>query len=211
MLATFLPSCYLQANTTNNTGGDQRRLFTAKTCVGQSNVDAPKNIVKNIDIAARQAPGLKHFLDFSDMEPSKKGLANCDFLTDDYSAPSLETSHCSEHFQNDYTDDEEQSLGSEEDWEPLDSPPTFMDNVVPIDVANKPVDLQELDFFLDALEAPLESVQNELEVFDDAAEDIFHKQCYSCTRRDSTNGTVPAQCFYLHTGTCCVWNRTLFL
>jgi len=45
--------------------------------------------------------------------------------------------------------------------------------VVPIDVADKPVDLQQLDFFSDALEAPLESVQNELEVFDDAAEDIF--------------------------------------
>jgi len=165
----------LQANTANNTGGDQRRLFTAKTCVVQTNVDAPKNIVKNIDITARQAPGLKYFLDFSDMEPSKKGLANCDFSTDDYSAPSLETSHCtSEYFQNDYTHDEEQTLGTEEDWEPLDSPPMFMDNVVPIDVAPKPVDLQELDFFSDTLEAPLESVQNELELLDDAAEDIFY-------------------------------------
>jgi len=88
----------------------------------QTNVDAPKKIVKNIDIAACQAPGLKYFLDFSDMEPSKKGLANCDFSTDGCSAPSLETSHCSEYFHHDCTNDEEQSLGSEEDWEPLDSP-----------------------------------------------------------------------------------------
>ena len=49
-----------------------------------------------------------------------------------------------------------------------------MDNAVPIDVTDKPVDLQQLDFFSDTLEAPLESVQNELEVFDDAAEDIFY-------------------------------------
>jgi len=164
----------LQANTANNTGGDQRRLFAAKTCVAHANVDAPKKIVKNIDIAARQAPGLKCFLDFSDVEPSEKGLVNCDFSADDCSAaPSLEISHCSEHLQHDYIDDEEQSLGGEGDWEPLSPPPTFMDNVVPIDVADKPVDLQQLDFFSDALEAPLESVQNELEVFDDAAEDIF--------------------------------------
>ena len=165
----------LQANTAKNTGGDQRRLFTAKTSVVHTNVDAPKKIIKNIDIAARQAPGLKYFLDFSDMEPSEKGLVNCDFSADDCSAaPSLEISHCSEYLQHDYINDEEQSLGSEGDWEPLSSPPTFMDNVVPIDVTDKPVDFQQLDFFSDTLEAPLESVQNELEVFDDAAEDIFY-------------------------------------
>jgi len=106
MLVTLILTQLLQANTANNTGGDQRRLFTAKKCVVQTNVDAPKKIVKNIDIAACQAPGLKYFLDFSDMEPSKKGLANCDFSTDGCSAPSLETSHCSEYFHHDCTNDE---------------------------------------------------------------------------------------------------------
>jgi len=164
----------LQANTANNTGGDQRCLFTAKTCVVQSNVDALKNIVKNIDITARQAPGLKYFLDFSDMEPSEKGLTNYDFLKDDSSAPSLEPSHGSEYFQNDYSNDEEKSIGSEEGWEPLDSPTTFMDNVVTVNVTDKPADLQQLDCFSDTLEAPLQCVKNELEIFEQAVEEIFY-------------------------------------
>ena len=88
--------------------------------------------MKNIDITARQAPGLKYFLDFSGMEPSKKGLTNFDFLNDDSSAPLLEPSQGSECFQHDCTNDEEQSINSEEDWEPLDAPTMFMDNVVTV-------------------------------------------------------------------------------
>ena len=49
-----------------------------------------------------------------------------------------------------------------------------MDNVVTIDVFDKSAALQELDFFLETLEAPLESVQHELEIVEDALEDVFY-------------------------------------
>jgi len=45
---------------------------------------------------------------------------------------------------------------------------------VTINVSDKPVALQELDFFPETLEAPLEFVQNELEIFEDNFEDIFY-------------------------------------
>jgi len=168
----------LQASTANTNGAPPRRLFTAQTCVVQTNMNGPKCVVKNMDIPARQPPGLKYFLDFSDMEPSEHGLTNLDFCNDASSAPSLLSSEC---FKHDSVNEEERSLESDDDWEPLHTPTTFMDNVlivkdsvVIVDGSDKPVDLHELDYFSEALEAPLELVQNELELFEDAAEDIFY-------------------------------------
>jgi len=120
-----------------------------------TNDGAQISIVKNPDIPEWQAPDLKHFLGFSDMEPSNKGLTNFDFFKDDCSTPSLAISHCSEEFQHDGTNDEVQSIDSKDDWEPLDPPTTFMDNVVTINVSDKPVALQEVDFFSEMLEAHL--------------------------------------------------------
>ena len=91
----------LQASTANNNGGDQRRLFTAKTCVVHIDVDAPKSIVKNPDLPECQTPGLKYFLDFTDMELSDKALTYFNFLNDDSSTPSLAASQGSECFQHD--------------------------------------------------------------------------------------------------------------
>jgi len=116
----------LQASTATNNNAPPSRLFTAQTCVVQTNMNANKCIVKNMDIPARQPLGLKYFLDFSDMEPSEQGLTNFDF------------------------DD-----SSEDDWEPLLTPTTFMDhvvsvnNVVTINDSAKPVDWQEPDGSVD--------------------------------------------------------------
>jgi len=61
-----------------------------------------------------------------------------------------------------------------DDWEHLDPPTMFMDSVVTIKVSDKLVTLQEMDFFSETLQAPLEFVQNELDSFEDAFEDVFY-------------------------------------
>ena len=70
----------------------------------------------------------------------------------------------------------------EDDWEAINQPPTFLENISAIDPvlpatahsSETAVALQDIEFYSDTLEAPLDLVQNDLELFEDAVEYIFY-------------------------------------